>query len=104
MEKLTVDLPGFEGADANFIAAILNEVHDIAQELAYIKEANLSGLDKNNRYFVEAAFSYAVERAHAELSDIMLEIRNMRTPIDPCDEKSYRALASKYARTSATKV
>lgn len=104
MDKKTIDLPGYCGANADLIAAMLDEIHDIAQELTYIDNADLSNLDNNNRYFVETAFGLAIRRAHAELTDIMLDVRNMRTPIDPSEKNHYRALVSKYVRTSETNV
>ena len=104
MNEKTIDLPGYCGANADLIAAMLDEIHDIAKELTYIDNADLSGLDKNNGYFVGAAFDLATRRAHAELADIMLDIRNMRTPIEPREKKHYRVLASKYVRTSETNV
>lgn len=103
MDKLSVDLPGYKGVDANFLAAILDEVHDIAQEIAYFKNINLSGLDRKSKSYFNSACSLAMQRAHDELSEIMLDIRNMRTSIAPADRPSYRVLASKYISTSDTK-
>lgn len=103
MKNQPVNLPGYKGVDANFVSAILDEVHDIAQELAFIQETNLRGMDRMNRSYVEAAFSHAIRRAHNELVDIMLHIRNMRTPTNPQDKTPYRVLASRYVRTADTK-
>lgn len=103
MDKLSVDLPGYERVDANFLAAILDEVHDIAQEIVYFKSINLDGLDRKSKSYFNSACSLAMQRIYDELSEIMLDIRNMRTSIDPADRPSYRVLASKYFRTSDTK-
>lgn len=82
MNKHSVELPGYKEVDANFLAALLDAVHDIAQELAYINKADLKKLDSLNRSYVECAFSFATRRAQEQLSDIMLKIRNLRTPRD----------------------
>lgn len=101
--KEIVNLPGYDGVDADFIAAILDEVHDIAQELAYINAADLKALDPVNRSYVDMAFAHAIRRAREELTEIMMDIRNMRTPIDPKEKPAYRVLSSKYQRTDLTK-
>ncbi len=75
-------IPGYEGVDGNWLSDTLNKVHDIAQELAFIRKANLSALDNINRSYVTQAFSFATRRAEEQLFNIMLEIRKARTTIE----------------------
>lgn len=99
MEEQKVNLPGYEGMDAAWLASILDGIHDIAQELAYINACDLSKLDKPNKNFVRYALSYAQDRAKQDLFEIMLQIRKARTPIDPKEQDDYRRFISKYCNT-----
>ncbi len=100
----TVNLPGYDGVDANLIAAILDEVHDIAQELTYMRHVNLRGLDAVNAGYVDSAFAYAERRIQDDLADVMLEIRHLRTPLKQGEKQiPYRSLVSRYDSTFETK-
>lgn len=80
------NIPGYRNIKSEQLAEILDSVHDIAQELAYIDGARLEKLDALNKSYVSLAFGFATKRAKKELYDIMLTIRNARTPQATLDE------------------
>lgn len=99
MKGQKVNLPGYEGVDAAWLASILDGIHDIAQELAYMNNCNLSKLDHPDKNYVRHAFAYAQDRAKQDLFEIMLQIRKARTPMDPSKKESYRRFVCKYCKT-----
>ena len=99
MKEQKVNLPGYEGVDAIWLASILDGIHDIAQELAYMNACNLSKLDKPDRNHVRHAFAFAQDRAKQDLFEIMLQIRKARTPIEPEKQENYRRFVCKYCNT-----
>lgn len=82
MEKPTLVIPGFEGADPEWVGKTLNEVHDLAQGLAYGRKGSLMGLDRNNAYYIGRALQAGETLALERLFEIMLEIRQNRSPAD----------------------
>lgn len=79
-ETNTGGIPGYAGVDPNWVQKTLDTVHDIAQEFAYMRGVDLTGLDEINKSYVESAFVIAERRAMDGLIRIMLEIRQARTP------------------------
>ena len=85
MEKPTLvipGIPGFEGADPEWVGKTLNEVHDLAQGLAYGRKGSLVGLDRNNAYYIGRALQAGETLALERLFEIMLEIRRNRSHAD----------------------
>lgn len=80
MDKSAFKIPGFEGVDPEWIEKTLNEVHDLAQGLAYGRKGSLDGLDQNNAYYIGRALQAGENLALERLFEIMLEIRQRRTP------------------------
>ena len=79
-EENTVGIPGYVGVDPNWVQKTLDTVHDIAQEFAYMRGVDLTGLDEINKSYIDSAFALAEKRAMDEFFKIMLEIRQARTP------------------------
>lgn len=90
MKRQTVNIPGYEGIDPQWISDTLDMVHEIAQQLAYGRKASLKGLDPNDRYYIGRAISMGEDRALERLFGIMLEIRQRRSAVSDVNSASVR--------------
>lgn len=82
MDKEFVKLPGYQLTEAQTLADMLTQIGEIAQELAYITNANLRGLDAKNKSYVGTALGMAKSRAEKDLFGVMMKLRNMREPVE----------------------
>lgn len=101
MENNTINIPGYENIDAQMVADILDSIHGIGEELAYLDTLKINSIDKAEFYHLRLGIDMATKRALEDLKEIMMLIRKTRTPIANA-QRPLRSF-SKYCRTFDTK-